>query len=36
LLKASYRQAGDLVNEYFELRLFNMPEIVAYLDSLGG
>jgi hypothetical protein len=34
LLAASYRQVADLVNRYFEERLFLMPEIVAYLDAL--
>ncbi|MGD8626504.1 MAG: hypothetical protein PVF47_09145 [Anaerolineae bacterium] len=34
VLKQSYRQVGDLVNQYFEERLFLMPEIKAYIDSL--
>ena len=34
LLATSYRQVGDLVNEYFQERLFLLPEIVEYLESL--
>jgi hypothetical protein len=34
LLQSSSRRTGDLVNEYFQLRLCNMPEILAYLNSL--
>jgi hypothetical protein len=34
LLKASYDQVAELVNQYFQERLLLMPEIVEYLDSL--
>jgi hypothetical protein len=34
VLQASYDQVGELVNQYFQERLFLMPEIVAYLESL--
>jgi len=34
ILKQSYYQVGDLVNQYFEERLLLMPEIKEYLDSL--
>jgi hypothetical protein len=34
LLAESYEMVGDLVNEFFRERLFLMPEIVAYLQSL--
>jgi hypothetical protein len=34
LLQESYLQVGALVNEYFQARLFLLPEIVDYLDSL--
>lgn len=36
LLQESYELVGELVNEYFRERLFLMPEIVAYLESLPG
>jgi hypothetical protein len=35
LLKESYDLVGELVNEFFRERLFLMPEIVAYLQSLS-
>jgi hypothetical protein len=35
VLESSYRQVGGLVNEYFRERLFVMPEIVAYLESIS-
>jgi hypothetical protein len=34
LLAESYEMVGGLVNEFFRERLFLMPEIVAYLQSL--
>ncbi len=34
LLSESYDLVGELVNEFFRERLFLMPEIVAYLQSL--
>jgi len=34
ILQRSYKQVGDLVNRYFEERLFVMPEIVSYVDNL--
>ena len=34
LLTESYEQVGGLVNEYFQARLFLLPEIVEYLESL--
>jgi len=34
LLKRSYAQVGQLVNEYFQTRLFVLPEIVDYVQSL--
>ena len=34
LLRTSYRRVSDLVNRYFRERLFLMPEIVEYLESL--
>lgn len=34
LLEASYLQVGELVNEYFRARLYLLPEIVDYLESL--
>jgi hypothetical protein len=34
VVERSYRQVGDLVNQYFKERLYLLPEIVAYLESL--
>jgi hypothetical protein len=34
LLSESYQLVGELVNEYFRERLFVLPEIFDYLDSL--
>jgi hypothetical protein len=34
LVRDSSRQVGELVNEYFQSRLFVLPEIVEYLESL--
>ena len=34
LLATSYREVGELVNEYFQARLFLLPEIGEYLESL--
>jgi hypothetical protein len=34
LVAESYRLVGELVNEYFRERLFAMPEIIGYLESL--
>jgi hypothetical protein len=36
LLTESYDLVSELVNEFFRERLFLMPEIVAYLQSLSG
>ena len=36
LLTESYELVGELVNEYFRERLFLMPEIVHYLQTLSG
>ncbi|MBU0495079.1 MAG: hypothetical protein KKA73_04960 [Chloroflexi bacterium] len=35
LLMASKGDAGDLVNEYFEIRLMAMPNVAAYVEELG-
>ncbi|MBN1657820.1 MAG: hypothetical protein JXA93_05430 [Anaerolineae bacterium] len=35
ILHASYKQVGDLVNHYFQERLFVMPEIASYVDGLA-
>ncbi|HSJ57616.1 MAG TPA: hypothetical protein VLC95_10570 [Anaerolineae bacterium] len=35
ILAASYRKVGDLVNEYFQERLFVLPEILSYVDGLA-
>ena len=35
VLETSYRQVGQLVNQYFQERLFIMPEIVTYVDGLS-
>jgi hypothetical protein len=34
VIASSYREVGQLVNQYFEERLFLLPEIVSYLESL--
>jgi len=34
LLRASYQQVAALVNEYFEARLYLLPEIAEYMESL--
>ena len=35
ILKRSYGQVAGLVNEYFQARLYLLPEIVEYLESLA-
>jgi hypothetical protein len=34
VLRESYIQVGELVNEYFRARLYVLPEIVEYMESL--
>jgi hypothetical protein len=34
VLAESLRLVGELVNEYFRERLYVMPEIMAYIESL--
>jgi hypothetical protein len=34
VLAESHRQVGELVNQYFEERLFLMPEIAEYVEAL--
>ena len=36
LLRRSYKRVGELVNHYFQERLFLLPEIVQYVEALGG
>lgn len=35
LLRRSYRRVGELVNNYFQERLFLLPEIVEYVEGLS-
>jgi hypothetical protein len=36
ILQESYHLVSDVVSEYFRERLYIMPEIVSYIESLGG
>ncbi len=36
VVRSSYQKVSDLVNDYFKARLFLLPEIVTYLETLPG